>query len=134
MRVLEFTSDGLMSVNISIVDDSELESQEVFYANISTTDDYVNIIQDSTQIFIQDNGKNCPSMYKMLLFLTSCIPDEGLSIALSQNFYPGQESSNEVEVCVVALSPTSQLSSSVSATVSTQDRTAVGRYNNNNTT
>ena len=56
VRVLEFTGNGSQTVPISITDDTELEDIEFFTVNITTTDDYVEIIQRSTQVFIQDSG------------------------------------------------------------------------------
>ena len=57
VRVLEFSGNGVQTVSIDINDDSELEDTEFFFVNVSTTDDYVNILVDSAQVFIVDNGK-----------------------------------------------------------------------------
>lgn len=53
---------GLDSQNLSIpcasiVDDLALENTEEFSVNITTTDDFVAIGQDTTQVFILDNGQ-----------------------------------------------------------------------------
>ena len=57
VRVLEFTENGVQTVSIDINDDSELEDTEYFFVNVTTTDNYVNVLVDSAQIFIGDNGK-----------------------------------------------------------------------------
>lgn len=57
MRVLEFFENGVQMISIDINDDAQIEETESFFVNISTTDDYVNIIADSVQVFIEDNGK-----------------------------------------------------------------------------
>lgn len=57
MRVLEFFENGVQMISIDINDDAQIEETESFFVNISTTDDYVNIIVDSVQVFIEDNGK-----------------------------------------------------------------------------
>jgi hypothetical protein len=54
--VLEIFQNGEQTVSIDINDDSELEETELFFVNITTTDDYVNILIDSTQVLIEDNG------------------------------------------------------------------------------
>ena len=54
--MLEFSENGLQTVSININDDSMAENIESFFVNITTTDDYVNILIDSTEVFIQDNG------------------------------------------------------------------------------
>lgn len=57
VRVLEFSQNGVQTVSVDVNDDSELEDTEYFFVNISTTDDYVNILVDSAQVFIGDNGE-----------------------------------------------------------------------------
>lgn len=57
VTVIEFTENGVQTVSIDINDDSELEDTEYFFVNISTTDDYVNVLVDSAQVFIGDNGE-----------------------------------------------------------------------------
>lgn len=54
--MLEFSGNGLQAVSININDDSMAEDAESFFINITTTDDYVNILIDSTQVVIEDNG------------------------------------------------------------------------------
>lgn len=55
--MLEIFQNGVQTVSIDINDDSELEDTESFFVNITTTDDYVNILIDSAQVLIGDNGK-----------------------------------------------------------------------------
>lgn len=55
--MLEIFQNGIQTVSVDINDDSEVEDTESFFVNITTTDDYVNILVDSTQVFIEDNGK-----------------------------------------------------------------------------
>ena len=55
--MLEIFQNGIQTVSIDINDDSELEDTESFFVNITTTDDYVNILIDSAQVLIGDNGK-----------------------------------------------------------------------------
>ena len=57
VQVLEIFGNGERTVSIDINDDSEVEDLESFFVNITTTDDYVNILIDSTQVLIEDNGE-----------------------------------------------------------------------------
>lgn len=57
IQVLEIFGNGVQTVSIDINDDSEVEDTESFFVNITTTDDYVNILIDSTQVLIGDNGE-----------------------------------------------------------------------------
>ena len=54
---MEIFGNGERTVSIDINDDSEVEDTESFFVNITTTDDYVNILIDSTQVLIGDNGE-----------------------------------------------------------------------------
>ena len=53
---MEFSGDGSQIVTIDTVDDIEREDLESFTINITTTDDFVDIIGSAIQVFIQDNG------------------------------------------------------------------------------
>jgi hypothetical protein len=59
-EILQVLSLDLESQNISvpvtIADDLALENMEVFTVNISSTDDFVAVGEDSTQVFISDSG------------------------------------------------------------------------------
>ena len=57
VRVLEFFGNGVQMVSIDINDDFDVENTESFFVNITTTDDFVNLLNDSVQVFIVDNGK-----------------------------------------------------------------------------
>ena len=64
--MLEFSENGMQTVSININDDSMPEDTESFFVNITTTDDYVNILIDSTEVLIQDNGKFLLLFYKSI--------------------------------------------------------------------
>lgn len=46
-----------ITIPVSIVDDLALENTEDFSVNITSTDEFVAIGQDTTQVFIVDNGE-----------------------------------------------------------------------------
>ena len=69
VQVLEIFGNGERTVSIDINDDSEVEDTESFFVNITTTDDYVNILIDSTQVLIGDNGEPANTHKKYLLLM-----------------------------------------------------------------
>ena len=54
--MVEFESSGVISVNVSIVDDGIHEDREFFTANITTTDDFITLGLTSTEVCIDDDG------------------------------------------------------------------------------
>lgn len=73
-EILQVIPIGLESQNLSIpcvfiVDDLALENTEEFSVNITTTDDFVAIGQDTTQVFTLDTGQYNNVLLHMLAFL-----------------------------------------------------------------
>ena len=55
---LTFTSEGSRSVSVPILDDRVVENTESFRALLSSSDSFVQIGLESTDVFIQDNDGN----------------------------------------------------------------------------
>ena len=58
IRILTFTSEGSQTVSVPILDDTVVENTESFLALLSSSDDFVLIGRNSTDVFIQDNDGN----------------------------------------------------------------------------
>ena len=58
IRILTFTSEGSQTVSVPILDDTVVEDTESFLALLSSSDDFVLIGRNSTDVFVLDNDGN----------------------------------------------------------------------------